>query len=409
MKKTIIFLILLFLVNCKGVESYFEPNAEANSTKISSPVLDSTSAPIPTLLESPATTQPPSLIGFGGQTIDSIQLIEKRLNEVDFPKGVFIFESDKETERYYFDLQTRKLDVYEGAFKFFRNEEINDLMNSNFQLPVFDDQNVYLLQATLREDNQIAKRIFDYENYTVGLVSLSPDEKYFGYILGKGHLEYDHFKFQQILIGNSTGRSEALLALEGGAWGVYWANNSNTIAYSDYDEEGVLQVYLYDFVTAENSQVTRFTGNDFLVREIKWSPSDNYLILEYLYKSKQNKKYLILNLDKNIVEFETEVDNYSGVWWKSETEVLLVKEEGRNIYVLQKNIKITGESKKFSFSVGELDRMSFMKFSEYDNKLISFSYENMIYIDLSSNEIIKLSDVWRPPVWFRDWQFISYP
>jgi WD40 repeat protein len=104
--------------------------------------------------------------------------------------------------------------------------------------------------------------------------SLSPSQQWVAYVVWSGEFYYSGAEFQDIEVIPVMGGGEPIrLTQRGGAWenGAYWSPDGMYLAYSDYDDNGVNQLYYSTFDGKEKHQLTQFTEQGNRVGPIEWS------------------------------------------------------------------------------------------------------------------------------------------
>ncbi len=90
--------------------------------------------------------------------------------------------------------------------------------------------------------------------------SLSPSGKWVAFIGYSGEQYYSGSEYQDVIVVNVGRPSKPVtLTLHSGGLGYAWSPTETRIAYSDYDDSGVRQLYVMDLNHNVRSQLTRFT------------------------------------------------------------------------------------------------------------------------------------------------------
>jgi dipeptidyl aminopeptidase/acylaminoacyl peptidase len=89
--------------------------------------------------------------------------------------------------------------------------------------------------------------------------SLSPSRKWVAFIAYSGERYYSGAEFQDIVLAHIDNPAEPVtVTLHRGGLGYAWSPDGSRIAYSDYDDAGVRQLYVSD-LNSKGLQVTHFT------------------------------------------------------------------------------------------------------------------------------------------------------
>ncbi|MBM3137480.1 MAG: hypothetical protein FJZ98_04765 [Chloroflexi bacterium] len=207
---------------------------------------------------------------------------------------------------------------------------------------------------------------------------LSPDGLLLAYkrISGTYGISYDTARIQDVEIlgiDGQTHRQGKKLTERGGAWFVdlTWSPDSRYLAFTDFDENHVQQILLYEPVADRIVQLTDFGlgMKDYLITGIYWSPDSSEVAFsaERIRLEHQDEEYYtiefqagglgIIKIDHKgldwIFPFEDSIE-IEHVWWGDfSTEVLFLAEgELSNSRVIWYNL-ISGE--QTTLNAHELD------------------------------------------------------
>lgn len=111
---------------------------------------------------------------------------------------------------------------------------------------------------------------------------LSPDGKYISYMvpLGEELVGLDlsvYWDYQEIEYIPLDEPNKAIrITQHGGSWReAAWSPDSSRLAYQDYDDQGILQLYVYSIPDHTKMQLTRFTEPGLKPGPAWWSPQGN--------------------------------------------------------------------------------------------------------------------------------------
>lgn len=150
---------------------------------------------------------------------------------------------------------------------------------------VYTDMGHKLIQ--IDSEGNIQKEIFQLEFEDVNgnhryLPTISPSEDYVTYVVFSGELYYDTAQYQDIEVVSLDQPDKPIrITSHGGAWnhGGAWSPDGALIAYSDYDDQGILQVYITAINTWNQVQITEFTNSEIKPGPISWSPRGDRLVV----------------------------------------------------------------------------------------------------------------------------------
>jgi WD40 repeat protein len=109
---------------------------------------------------------------------------------------------------------------------------------------------------------------------------ISPLENYVTYVVFSGELYYDSAEYQDIEIAPVNQPDKSIqITSHGGAWkeGGEWSPDGTQIAYTDYDDQGILQIYITQINTWNQITITAFTNPNSRPGPISWSPHEDRL------------------------------------------------------------------------------------------------------------------------------------
>jgi WD40 repeat protein len=171
---------------------------------------------------------------------------------------------------------------------------------------------------------------------------LSPDREWVYYLVGTGEYEdgpgtesyYEYSDLETISVDGEEGPYR--LSFRGGAWRVAWSSDGQHLAFSDYDDNGIQQLFV-TFRDGSNRQQLTYNTEPVKIMGILWSP-DGERISAVVDQTNDNSAdiTLIIELANNTIH---EFDNILAKWWRDNESLIagqqISRELGyRNIIVL---------------------------------------------------------------------------
>jgi hypothetical protein len=138
-----------------------------------------------------------------------------------------------------------------------------------FSLEIYNQYGA-LIQDVFHLDNK------DPDTFVKFLPVWSLSKRYISYVVYSGQQFYDFAQYQDVEVVQANQQEKAIRLTErGGAWkeGGAWSPKGDQIAYTDYDEQGILQVYLSDLTKNTRRGLTHFTNTNHKPGPIYWSPT----------------------------------------------------------------------------------------------------------------------------------------
>ena len=140
-------------------------------------------------------------------------------------------------------------------------------------------------------------------------------------------------EFQDILIISLDLRAGPFhTSSNGGAWVASWDPSGENLAFSDYDDQGVHQVYVFSIFSREAIQLSEFnipsTWDQYRggVDEIIWSPNGNAISVNY-YENEVIQSS-IYKIENEVFFFAVNIPDSRVLWWVDEQMVVVWKESG---------------------------------------------------------------------------------
>ncbi|MFQ5580920.1 MAG: hypothetical protein ACE5FZ_09930 [Nitrospiria bacterium] len=170
--------------------------------------------------------------------------------------------------------------------------------------------------------------------WSVGLIRLSPDKEWLAYQIWSGAQTYESAEFVDVGVINFNDTTSLIfLTKNGGAREIAWSSNGQWLAFSDYDDQGILQVYIATPEGEVVQQITNHTESLKRINYIVWSPDDEYIAyavtnllettLPYQYKEGDEGWVGIVSRMGDLVQqitinkFGNVIDK--GIWWNADS------------------------------------------------------------------------------------------
>jgi hypothetical protein len=121
--------------------------------------------------------------------------------------------------------------------------------------------------------------VFDSENYQreghITALRVSPDERYFSFQANQGDYlgGYDPiYEFMDLeIVELEDGSLPVRVSTNGGVWNSEWSPDGAHIAYTDYDESGIMQLFIADVQGQQRRQITNNADPSKEFATIGWS------------------------------------------------------------------------------------------------------------------------------------------
>ena len=174
--------------------------------------------------------------------------------------------------------------------------------------------------------------------------SISPSGKWLSYkvISGDYGMGYEFAPIQNVMllkVNSETPENSEQISINGGAISgkVAWSNNDQYLAFTDFDQNKIQQVFLYDLFQGERLQITHFSA-DLPFQEIfslTWSSDSNYLAFATVQPIKNeftlaygSGSIYIAKLEptetKIIQVYKNKGINRSVFWWGDQNDLVFV-------------------------------------------------------------------------------------
>jgi hypothetical protein len=158
-------------------------------------------------------------------------------------------------------------------------------------------------------------------------VEMSPSEEWVVFVIGRGErtnygIDYARYDKEDIFVISSDGQNGPYKISNGGrAWYYTWSPDSQSLAYSDYDSDGRLQVYLAKYDGSHNKQLTNFETNG-TPRLLEWSPNGQYLSMFYEHPEGEYN-LLIASKDGELVSIGIFESMWVDIWWDDDSTLAI--------------------------------------------------------------------------------------
>jgi len=270
-------------------------------------------------------------------------------NKIELPSDFFILTNDLG-----YDL--RIVDVSSGAEKELFSEQklakFVEWRENGCQLVVLSEGNLELINLdgerveTLFTFSELKEKNLDPYGF---YFSLSPNENWVWYwqVNGKPYNEMgpeSNYEVQNIFtISKDFSKGPYQLTKNGGGWLASWDPSGERIAYSDYDANGIVQVFVSSVHGNNKIQITDFKqvipyetyGMD--IRQINWSTEGNNIAITYASIESQESGLATVIIDPVNGQISYYQLNTRFLWW-IDTASFMIRDmslEGENTIYAQ--------------------------------------------------------------------------
>ncbi|PKN93566.1 MAG: hypothetical protein CVU44_09460 [Chloroflexi bacterium HGW-Chloroflexi-6] len=275
-RKTI-FLLLMLMGVIGACNSPYTTPVQVVNTFTPSPTVDAT--PIPALpAETSLATETPAF----SPTL-AAGLPESPTESTDHA-GRFktIIVSDKDSsEILLFDSNGKAIDVYQLDGQSYTPLLAEQVSNHCGLVALVNTPTGHKL-IQLDQRGEIVQEIFSLKNDDADslryLPMISKSGEFVAYVVYSGELYYDSAQYQDLEVVKLDDPEKPIrLSSHGGAWkeGGSWSLESDQIAFTDYDDKSIIQVYVAKIPDLERKKITDFTSQELTSGPITWSPSGN--------------------------------------------------------------------------------------------------------------------------------------
>ena len=167
-------------------------------------------------------------------------------------------------------------------------------------------------------------------------IYLSSSGEFAAYIISA--YEDDSFRDPNIfnLYISKVDEPDSMIAISqnDGVYDISWSPNGSFIAFTDYDDFGIHQLYVSSPEKAEKYQLTNFSKPDGIIQHITWSPNSEFIAFNYVIRKEGGGI-----LENNIVigavqDFEInsktinsiegkEFERVQNIWWEEDNIIVL--------------------------------------------------------------------------------------
>ena len=339
------------------------------------------------------------------------------MNKIDIPNDYFILTNDLGYELRIVDVGTG---VARDLFPEHSLAKFVEWRDNGCQLVVLSEGNLVLVDLNGEQMKTLfsysaleEKNLVPYGRY----FSLSPDGQWVWYwqVDGKGYNEMgpeSNYEIQNIFtISKDFSQGPFPITKNGGGWVASWAPTGNQIAFSDYDDNRVVQVFVSSVQGNDKTQVTDFKyqipfetyGTDIL--QIDWSPDGKNIAITYISNETQ-----VSGLATEIVDSVNGQINYRQVdarflWWISESSFMvrdLSDVEDNSIYAQELGANGHG------FKLMELEFPNFLQTHPfYSNQYVGFfaEFDDTYFFVFNSQDgsITPISTIRYPDYLIKGW------
>jgi WD40 repeat protein len=159
-------------------------------------------------------------------------------------------------------------------------------------------------------------------------IQLSPDQKSVAFWTGDGEVLnqiglYFLYERQDIYVISLEQPEKPLkISANGGGWIFAWSPDSESIAYSDFDENGRLQVYTTQRDGNNKRQITHFEQTSIAINDIEWSPDGQNIAFSVL-SGEGWKVFYTSGAKKTAAE---DLQGAYVLWWVDPETILIANE-----------------------------------------------------------------------------------
>lgn len=239
----------------------------------------------------------------------------------------YILANDNNQALYLVDSQT-------GKFRILESEEIDPIrlvafVGDGCSLIVrLDDKSIVQVDLKARVIKELLpSNWYQGQGVAYGEI-LSASEEWIAYGVGQGLQGYNSWEYQDIETMHLIDRVVFRLSEHGGARVFAWAPDGLRIAFSDYDENNVQQIYISKRDGKEKKQLTQFNQQDGEVRLLRWSPDGTKLAFQQLTELDHPETLGMILVSESLpfITYTVVPPGVKNFWWDGD-EVLVILTE----------------------------------------------------------------------------------
>ena len=159
-------------------------------------------------------------------------------------------------------------------------------------------------------------------------VKLSPLESHVAFTVGDGvreeYLDHGYHYSREDLVVGPIGNPENsnIISQRGGAWTYEWSPDGSKLVYTDFDLNGLFQVYVADIYTGERTQISEFSETGKIPMKFLWSQEGNFIALLFLREG-PGVDVLISRVEGGHL---IPIENLKQIWWDKNESLAVIKE-----------------------------------------------------------------------------------
>lgn len=193
--------------------------------------------------------------------------------------------------------------------------------------------------------SEIALILGDDHHFDAYNFKISPDHHWIAYkkIAGDYGMWYAYAKIQNVMllqVDSISPRRPIQLTSNGGAWPseVSWSPDGRYLAFTDFDQKSIPQIYIYAPETGEKIQVTHFgvelAGR--MIDTLKWSASSSSIFFSLKMEFDiypHELKLAVVNIQQKTVRWIKNPIQYGlveAVWWSRDNEKIFFFLDGQS-------------------------------------------------------------------------------
>jgi len=156
--------------------------------------------------------------------------------------------------------------------------------------------------------------------------TLSVSGEWLAYTVGQGEQGYDSWEFQDIETLRLVDLEIFHLTDRGGAFQAEWSPDGMLVAFSDFDENGVNQIYIAKADGTDKIELTSFREKDFRVLMLRWSPDGKKLAFQHNNNQIRSISLgvIYMDTDERVVRTFPEMQASAKNFWWDNNETLVI-------------------------------------------------------------------------------------